>query len=85
MKTKLLAKDIKESLKYHPAYFNSAGKRSRVYDVKTTRDGKLFVKIIANRPAEMGHGNITWQAVGFSDSISIYPCTAMEEVLTLAI
>ena len=81
-----LAKDIRHSLKTQHAYLNSETYgRTRVYDVIAKMDGSIAVKIIVNRPGELGHGGVRWVTVGFKDSMTIFACTPMEETLTLAI
>jgi hypothetical protein len=80
METMRLAKDIRESLKTQHAYLNqSDNTRTRIYDAKATRDGRLMVKVVQHRPAQLGHGKVAWWEVQDNESVTIYAATAMEE------
>jgi hypothetical protein len=78
MKTRGIAKDIRDSLAHQPAYLNQQLERIRIVDAKAKRDGRLMVKVIQN-------ARVAWLVVRPDQSVSIFTATPMEELLTVAV
>jgi len=81
------AKDIRESLGSQHAYLNRSNPkmgqpvRTRIYDARRKRDGRLEIKVIMHRPNTFGHGSPCWLFPEPGDTVTIYAATPMEETI----
>ncbi len=86
MTAKQIAKDIKAALPKSHCYVNMPGNnkpRTRIYGVRTKRDGALEVKIIYDAPGQLHHGEVRWITVRQEMTVTIWKATPMEETFAI--